>query len=121
VSLRFDLRGDRRLRLKKPAPGMLLGGRVEIVDLSVAGMGIQHDFPLRSGSEATVEFSWSGTVIRLQCTVARTQSEKSVPGRYRSGLQINKKKSEGFVVYRKRVLAALEKLREAEGRLPPVL
>jgi hypothetical protein len=119
VSFRFDLRHNRRLRLKRPAHGMIAGGRVEIIDMSTDSLGVEHDFELRLGVMTFLEFWWGDAQMRLSCEVARTRPVKQQPGRYRSGLTIDVAASETMDEYRKRIEAALEQLRAAEEKMPP--
>jgi hypothetical protein len=115
--MKFDNRSGRRLHLKRPAPGFILGGRVGIVDVAAGSIGIEHDFPLDLGSRTFLEFSW-GKPMRLSCVVARTERVKSG---YRSGLTVDPAKSPDFAEFNRRITEALEKLREAEAKLPPVI
>ena len=98
---------------------MVIGGRVDIIDLAIDAVGIEHDFELRLGAMTFLEFWWGDTQIRLSCEVARTRPVKDQAGRYRSGLKIHRSASESLAEYEKRVEAALAQLREAEGKLPP--
>jgi hypothetical protein len=121
MTLKFDLRGGRRLHLGRPAGGFVLGGRVDILDISARSLGIEHDFPLTLGSSTFLEFSWGDKAIRLSCRVARTRPVKGRQGFYRTGLEIDRDNSAGGAVYAKLVEAALKKLREAEAKLPSVI
>jgi hypothetical protein len=58
VSFKFDKRAGRRLHLKRPAPALIPGGRVGIVDVGVESIGSEHDFPLELGHRTFLEFSW---------------------------------------------------------------
>jgi hypothetical protein len=117
--LKFDLRhGRRRLRLNKPAVGYLSSGRVDIVDVSVDGVGIESEFRLEPGTATFLEFKWGTVPMRLACVVARSRPSKR-PGRFQSGLVIKKSSSPSIAEFTKRVEEALQKVREAEARLPP--
>jgi hypothetical protein len=116
--VKFDQRRGRRLHLKRPAPGLVLGGRVGIVDVGIDSVGIEHDFPLDLGSRTFLEFSWGNRPMRLSCIVARTHKVKSS---FSSGLTIDPAKSPDVGEFMKRVREALEKLREAEAKLPPAI
>jgi hypothetical protein len=118
--MKFDLRADRRLHLKRPAAGLLLGAPVEIHDLGIRSIGIELETELTPGTRAYLEFSWTGTVIRLSCRVASTRRAKYREGWCRSGLVIERD-SESRDEYLRRVEAALEQLRAAEAKLPPLL
>jgi hypothetical protein len=100
---------------------MVLGGRVDIIDLAIDAVGVEHEFELRLGATTFLNFWWGETQIRLSCEVARTRRVKEQPGRYRSGLKIHRSGSESIAEYEKRIEAALEQLREAEGKLPPAM
>jgi hypothetical protein len=116
--MKFDLRNNRRLHLKKPVDAMLLGDRVDIVDMSLDSVGILHDFEIKLGASVYLEFFWGQTNFRLPCTVARAREVRS--GLWRSGLTI--RSNAGSVAeYRKRIEAGLAKLREIEASRPPVL
>lgn len=106
--------------MKKPASGMVMGGRVEIHDVGVNGIGIEHEMPLSAGSRTFLEFNWSGTLFRLSCHVARTRGAER-PGWFRSGLTIDQDRSEAQLEFARRVQQALKAMREAEEKLPPVL
>ena len=121
MSIKFDLRHNRRLRLKRPAHGMVTGGRVDIFDMSINSVGVQHDFELRPGATTFLDFWWGDTEIRLSCEVARSRPVKDQTGRYRTGLKINREASDTIGEYEKRIEAALEQLREAEEKLPPAM
>ena len=80
------------MHLKRSAPGLILGG-----------------------------FSWGRQPMRLSCIVARTHKVKDSPPLHRSGLTIDPAKSPDVAEFMKRVREALEKLREAEAKLPPAI
>jgi hypothetical protein len=121
MPLKFDLRhGRRRLRLTRPAPGFVTLGRVDIVDVSVDGLGIESEFKLEPGTPTFLEFKWGNFPMRLSCFVARCRPSKT-PGRWQIGLTIKKSSSPSIQDYTSRVEAALEKMREAEAKLPPLL
>ena len=98
---------------------MVIGGRVDIVDMSADSLGIEHDFELHPGFSTFLEFWWGEAQIRLSCEVARTRRLRDQPDRYRSGLTINAEASETIDDYRTRIEAALEQLRATEEKLPP--
>lgn len=98
---------------------MVIGGRVDIVDMSIDSLGVEHEFELRPGFATFLEFWWGEAQIRLSCEVARTRRVPDQPGRYRSGLTINAAASETIDEYRTRIEAALEQLRATEDKLPP--
>lgn len=121
MTLKFDLRhGRRRLRLNKPAPGFVTRGRVEIVDVSLEGIGVEADFKLEPSTPTTLEFKWGNFPMRLSCTVARCKPAKT-PGRWHVGLAINRNTSPSIQDYISRVKAALEKMLKAEAKLPPLI
>lgn len=117
--MKFDLRGNRRLHLKKPVDGMLLGDRVDIVDMSLNSVGIEHEFEIRLGASVYLEFRWGQTRFRLPCTVARTRTG-SHSGRWRTGLTIRANDA-SVAEYRKRIEAGLARLREIEASKPSTL
>jgi hypothetical protein len=117
--MKFDLRSNRRLHLKKPVDGMLLGSRVDIVDMSLSSVGIEHDFEIRLGAPVYLEFRWGQTSFRLPCTVARTRNG-SRNACWRSGLTI-RANNESVAEYRKRIEAGLTRLREIEASKPSML
>lgn len=100
---------------------MITGGRVDIIDLSIDSVGVEHDFELKPGATTFLDFWWGDANIRLSCEVARTRRVKEQTGRYRSGLKINPGASETLQEYEKRIGAALEQLRESEEKLPPAM
>ena len=121
MTMKFDLRqGKRRLHLNKAAPGFVTLGRVDIVDVSEDGIGVESEFKLEPGTPTFLEFKWGNFPMRLACTVARCKPMRT-PGRYQSGLTIKRSSSPSFQDYISRVSAALEKMREAEAKLPPVI
>jgi len=117
--MKFDLRNNRRLRLKKPAAGMVSGGRVEVIDMSLESVGVEHDFPLQADQTTFLEFAWGETLIHLSCTVARTRPVRESPGRYRSGLTIRSGSGDSLDDYRDRIEEALEQLRKVEADRDP--
>ncbi|HSP13372.1 MAG TPA: hypothetical protein VLV78_01320 [Thermoanaerobaculia bacterium] len=119
MSFKFDKRAGRRLHLKRPAPALILGGRVGIVDVGLDSIGVEHDFPLTLGGRTFLEFSWSNRPMRLSCVVARTDPVKGKGDRYRSGLRIDPSKSPDFEEFNRRVREGLEQLKEAEAKMPP--
>jgi len=100
---------------------MVTGGRVDIIDMSIDSVGVEHDFELRSGTSTFLDFWWGETQIHLSCEVARSRPVKNQTGRYHTGLKINRDASDTIGEYEKRIKAALEQLREAEEKLPPVM
>lgn len=116
---KFENRGDRRLHLKKPAVAFTSKGRIEIIDLSLTGLGVANEFPLTPGDEMFIEFAFMGEALRLWCSVAYCRPARAGAG-FRSGL-IVKKGSESGPEYKKIVSAGLDKLREAESKLPPTV
>jgi hypothetical protein len=122
MTLKFDLRhGRRRLRLNKPAPAMVTGGMVQIIDVSQDGIGVESDFRLEPGSSTFVEFKWGTFPMKLACTVARCRTSRSQAGRFQIGLMIKKSSSPSFADFTKRVQDAIERMREAEAKLPPTI
>ena len=107
--------------MKKPANGMVMGGRVEIHDLGVNSVGVEHEMPLTAGSRTFLEFNWSGTVFRMSCHVARTRKAPDRIGWFRSGLTIDQDRSEAQTEFSRRVQNALASMQQAEEKLPPVL
>jgi hypothetical protein len=120
TSMNFESRDGRRLRLKRAAPALGGGGQLEIHDLGVRSIGVQHDFPLTVGDRIFVEFAWSDAAIHLACRVARSQELKQRPGWFNTGLTIEKN-SLSRDDYARRVEAGLQALRAAEAQLPPSL
>ena len=120
MTFRFDHRSGRRLRLKKPANGMVMGGRVEIHDVGINSVGVEHKMALSPGSRTFLEFTWSGTIFRLSCHVARTRAADRRDW-FRSGLTVDADRSEAQMEFVRRVKAGLEAMREAEAKLPPLL
>lgn len=116
--MKFDLRANRRLHLKKPVDGMLLGDRVDIVDMAMNSLGIEHSFELKLGAPVYIEFLWGQTTFRLPCTVARSRPVRD--GQFRTGLTI-RVNNESVAEYRKRIEAGLTKLREIEAARPSTL
>ncbi len=120
MPFKFDHRSGRRLRLKKPANGMVMGGRVEIYDLGASSVGVEHQMDMTAGSRTFLEFNWSGTVFRLSCHVARSRKTDRA-GWFRSGLTVDQDRSEAQVEFCRRVRAALEAMQQAEEKMPPVI
>lgn len=116
--MNFESRAGRRLRLTRPAPALADGQQIEIYDLGLRGIGVQHDFPLAIGTRTFIEFNWGNTLIHLACIVSRTREVKGRRDRFRSGLTIERN-SLSREEYGRRVEAALESLRAAEAKLPP--
>ncbi len=98
---------------------MVTGGRVDIIDMSIDSLGVEHDFELRPGASTFLNFWWGETEIRLSCEVARSRPVKAKAGWYRTGLKITRGGSDTIGEYEKRIEAALEQLHEAEEKLPP--
>jgi hypothetical protein len=99
---------------------MVMGGRVEIHDVAISSVGVEHEMPLDLGSRTFLEFRWNDVLFRLSCHVARTR-EASRAGWFRSGLTIDADHSEAQLEFSKRVKAGLTAMREAEEKLPPVV
>jgi hypothetical protein len=118
MPVKFDYRRSRRVRLKRPAQAMITGGRGEILDLSLEGIGMKHDVPLEPGREIFLEFNWGNTLIALRCAVAATKRLAEQP-LYRSGLTVVG--GEGAEMYRFRVRRAVASMLEHESTLPPIL
>jgi hypothetical protein len=82
---KFDHRAARRVYMRKPALAMLSNLRVQVVDISATGFGIEHDFELEAGGRYLIEFRW-GQPFMLRCEVVRCVRQ----GRqFRSGLRIS--------------------------------
>ena len=97
-----------------------MGGRVEIHDVGVSGVGVEHEMPLSAGTRTFLEFNWSGMVFRLSCHVARTRPADRA-GWFRSGLTIDQDRSEAQTEFARRVQAALAAMKLAEEKLPPAI
>ncbi|MEO8034647.1 MAG: hypothetical protein ABI837_09455 [Acidobacteriota bacterium] len=118
--MNFESRAGRRLRLARPVPALADGKQIEIYDLGLRGIGVEHDFPLTVGSKTFIEFSWGKALIHLACSVSRSREMKGRRERFRSGLTIERN-SLSREEYVRRVEAALESLRVAEAKRPPGL
>jgi hypothetical protein len=112
--VKFDLRRTPRLRLKRAATGYTRLGEVEIVDITPPGMGIRHDFSLEKTVALTLEFTWAGRRLKLECEVRSTREDGN--GKFRSGLAIRGGPSEKE--YRQLVEREIEKMKAATSQRP---
>lgn len=115
MTVTFEHRGDRRLHLRRAAPGLTPLGRIEITDVSTTGLGIRHDFGVKAGDRTIIEFTWSGMLLRLNCTVAASRKDPG-SGRSQSGLIV--RSGESAAQYKSRVAEALARLVARESQLP---
>lgn len=73
-----------------PVIGQLPAGNVMIVDLSIVGARVEHQFPLAAGRRVRLDFGCEGESISLLCDVTRCKLQRS-SGRtgviYASGLR----------------------------------
>ena len=112
--MKFDLRRTPRLHLKRPATGYTRFGDVEIIDITPPGIGIRHEFSLEKVAALTLEFSWAGRRLKLECEVRSTRDAGS--GKFRSGLAIRGGPSEKE--YRQLVEREIEKMKAAQLQRP---
>ena len=91
-------------------------GKVEIVDITPPGMGIRHDFPLEKTVAITIEFTWAGRPIKLECEV---RSSRAFESGFRTGLVIRGGPSQRE--YYKLVEKEIEKMKAAQPQAPQVI
>jgi hypothetical protein len=74
-----------------PVAGNLSNGSISIVDISLTGAKLQHNFPLSSGRRVRLDFSLRGERISLSCDVVRCRAERteSKALSYYSGLRFS--------------------------------
>lgn len=89
-------------------------GAVEIIDVTPPGLGISHDFPIQRTVILTLDFTWGGKPMKLECEIRSTREVS--PGKYRSGLSIFGGPS--AVEYRKLVEREIEKMKAAQAERP---
>jgi hypothetical protein len=118
MAIKFEHRGDRRLHLKKPAMAFTSGGQVEIMNVSMAGIGVAHDFEVKVGQGMFLEFSMNNAMMKLWVTVASSRPVAGKKYRYESGFVV-RPGSESYEDFKKVVKAGLDKLRSIEANLPP--
>lgn len=115
--MKFDARRTPRLRLKRSAPATTRLGAVEIIDVTPPGLGISHDFKIERTAVITLEFTWGGKPLELECEIRSTREVS--PGKYRSGLSIFGGPS--AVEFRKLVEREIEKMKAAQVQRPSVV
>lgn len=94
-----DLRTQNRYIVSTPFSGSFGASEIRIIDLSISGLQVQHDEPLRLGLQARVFFaisathrvSWRGTVVWSH--IAKTADERGKHP-YCSGIRIDEDRSE---------------------------
>lgn len=86
-----ERRNIQRVRFDSPLTAKIGMNRVTLIDVSGTGARIEHDFPLSSGKQVTLEFEFEGATMHIRCTVARCKLENSERGAsYRSGLAFDR-------------------------------
>jgi len=80
-----------RLSLEEPVGATVAERAAALLDLSNGGALVEHEFPLKAGLTAVLEFPWEAEKVRLTCVIVRTRLGRSVtkPGSfaYSSGLR----------------------------------
>lgn len=84
--------------------------------MSVNGMGIRHDAPLKVGEGTFVEFRWGSALIQLRCVVSTTRPDRTNHG-HRSGLQVTGGVSASD--YKNKVLEAVKQMLDREANELP--
>lgn len=84
-----ERRKVQRIRFKLPLAGTLPTGSISIVDLSISGAKVEHDFPIPAGRTVRLDFLLRGERISLSCSVIRCRLERNGSNRtaYSSGLR----------------------------------
>lgn len=119
----FDHRYARRVHLTNPPPVQIATSRGLLVDVSVTGVGLSHEAPLRPGTTHDLQFTLGGRIFRLTCTVMNTRRGSVGLLSFRSGLAVEPASTDARTLaeYRRRVALALERLLAREATLPPPL
>jgi len=82
-----------RLSLQEPVEAKFAERVASLLDLSNGGALVEHEFPLKAGLTAVLEFPWESQSVRLTCVIVRTRLGRSVtkPGSfaYSSGLRFS--------------------------------
>lgn len=82
-----------RLTLSEPLEATISECSVGLLDLSNGGARVEHEFPMKTGVKATLEFTYHGTPVRVSCVLVRTRLGRSVmkPGSfaYSTGLRFS--------------------------------
>lgn len=115
--MKFDLRRTPRLRLKRAATAYTRLGEVEIIDVTPPGIGIRHDFSLEKTVALTLEFTWAGRKLKLECEVRSTRDIGG--GKFRSGLAIRGGPAEKE--YRQLVEREIQKMKAAQVAAPSAI
>lgn len=118
MAIKYEHRGDRRLHLKKPVMAFTSAGQVEVLNISMAGIGVTHDFELKVGQGMFLEFALNNSMMKLWVTVASTRRVAGKKFRHESGFVV-RPGSESYEDFKKLVKAGLDKLRSIEANLPP--
>ncbi|MEO8218660.1 MAG: PilZ domain-containing protein [Acidobacteriota bacterium] len=72
-----ERRTVQRIHFDRPLRATVANGKVGIVDLSISGARVQHDFALTSGKQMRLDFEWNSRRVILSCRVVRCRLEKS--------------------------------------------
>ena len=116
--MKFDLRRTARLRLKRTAPAQTASGRVEILDVSPSGIAIKHEFPLKRGWTLSLDFTWGGRPLHLDCEVRSTQ-QMAGETFFRTGLKVQGGRS--AIDYEQLVEREIEKMKAAQALRPSAI
>lgn len=66
-----------RIHFDRPLRASMANGYVSIIDLSVSGARVQHDFALTSGKQIRLDFEWNSRRVILSCRVVRCRLERA--------------------------------------------
>ena len=85
-----EKRRIQRISPDYPVIGQLPTGNVVIVDLSIVGARVEHQFPLAAGRRVRLDFSCEGETLTLLCDITRCKLQRTGTGGgvvYSSGLR----------------------------------
>ncbi len=66
-----------RIHFDRPLRANVPNGYVSIIDLSLTGARVQHDFALTSGKQIRLDFEWNSRRVLLSCRVVRCRLERA--------------------------------------------
>jgi hypothetical protein len=107
MSLVRERRRLQRIRFKSPLSGSTSQGSLSILDMSLAGLRVEHPYPIAAGRPVRLELEWNGRTVALQCDVVRCRMVRSsFTGRvtYSSGLCFSSVNAESAFTPRDMVL-----------------
>ena len=109
-----DKRRIQRIQLDSPIGAKVQTTTVTVVDISVTGARLEHDFPLTRGKHLSLEFHCNGQKVLLQCEVIRCKFEKhDSRAVYTSGVTFAEPGGESVATLRQMIIDYIERDLEA--------